>query len=306
MGLEEEIKKEEEELAKLEETEAEGDGEEAQQTEGEDNDDDQQPGDADETDTDDDETNDAGDADGVDEEGDEAQTGKKETQTNKDAAKARIERREKLRQQREEAQQRMRDEAAGQQKPQGQDDQQQAQGDEDKEWAKNFRQQEEARQLREHASKELSQIENEFMQTVPDYKEASTHMIKSMLQGAMHFNPAMTQDQAVEAVQSKVLHIAADAARHGQNPAEVLYQMAFDRFGFDPTQQTKTPGKKTNAAENLKKSAKNRRRSANGLTGGGQNAGARVTIEEADNMDLATFGNMSESEIDELINQAAS
>lgn len=89
--------------------------------------------------------------------------------------------------------------------------------------------------------------------------------------------------------------------------------MAFDVYGFKPAggvkEQTETPEskpefKKTGKAENLKVIAKNRKKSASALNGGGQSTSTRASVQEAANMDLATFGKLSEAEMDRLIAQA--
>lgn len=164
----------------------------------------------------------------------------------------------------------------------------------------------EARQvLHNQAVEEFNDIEAEFSKETPDYEDASAHMIKGMYAGVKAAYPDITDKQALQFVQNRVLQIASNAAKRGLNPAEVLYQMSFDNYGFQPGQ--KKPGENKNTkADNLKNIAKNKKRSANAFQGGGQNAGARATIEEANKMDLATFGNMSEAEIDELIAQAGS
>ena len=328
MGLEEEIKKEEEELKKLEEAENEeennqDDTDEGGDDEDENNDasenDDDSEGDEGEDDDDDDDTDDdgEGDDDDADDDSDDGEgdaddkhkgVKKKDAKSENDAAaKARIERKKRLK-----AEERA---AALEEKLNNQGDKDQIQDDNggDKEETADEKlarleaaeEQRQQQQLREQAADELAAIEDEYMEdpTNADYKAASTHMIKAMYQAVTHLNPGISQKKAIAEVQNKVLQIASAAARKNQNPAEVLHQMAYDNYGFDPN--VKPPGKKkTNAADNLKKKAKNKKRSANGLTGGGQTAGARVTIEEADNMSLSDFGNMSDAEIDELIAQA--
>lgn len=160
--------------------------------------------------------------------------------------------------------------------------------------------------LRNQAVEEFNEIEKEFQQTTPDYEDASSHMIKSMFQGVKNAYPEATDKQALAFVQKRILQIASNAVNRGLNPAEVLYDMSFERYGFQPGQK-KTEGKKDGKSkvENLKAIQKNKKRSANAFQGGGHNAGARATLEEASNMDLASFGAMSEAEIDELISQSA-
>lgn len=321
MGLEETIKKEEEELKKLQEAEEKGleDGdstvddqsdddeptdEEADGTEDDDDASDDDIG-SDEDGDDDSEGDDDEDADVVENEDKKKSKKQRSKEEQSDVVKARMERKKRLKTEAENAELRRRIEEGSETK--ADKDKLEEQGSEDdKEWLAGFRQREEQQALRTQAAEELSTLENEFMTENPDYKDASTHMIKTMYKAATQFYPNLSQKQAIELVQNKVLEIAGQAARNGQNPAEVLYQMAFDTYGFDPANVEKPAPKKNAAAENLKKKAKNRKRSANGLAGGGQSAGARATIHEAEKMSVADFSNMSETEIDDLIAQAAS
>lgn len=240
----------------------------------------------------------------------------KTPQNNQDAAKLRIERRERLQNQKKQAEEKfrqqeiLRQEQLSRQQPPNM--QQVAQNNpdvrpeinEDIEWAKNFRQQEEQKQLRQRATDEFITIENQFKQSVPDYEPASQHMIKSMYQAALHIDPTINERQAVEIVQKKILDIASEATMYGQNPAEVLYQMAYDRYNFNPQAQNMQKNIAPNAAQKLKKSAKNKKRSVNGLSGGGQSTSSHVSVKEALNMGNADFGKLSNNRIDELIKEA--
>lgn len=320
MGLLEQIEKDEEELRKLEggeESQAD-EQEETEQEKVEDDTENDSAEDNDEGDTDEDEEAGDTDDDGTGNADDDTDESENETdaksidekavkpETNDDFAKARIERREKLRKQREESEQRIREEQATQTVPQSEPVVETAEQRLDRIEAR-----ESEERLRTQAADELSAIEHDFMADNPDYSAATRHMIASMYNGAKSLYPEMTDKQATEVIKNKVLSVASDAARRGMNPAEVLYQISFDNYGYEPKADTQaapeTPAKpKADPVANLRKKAKNKKRSVNGLSGGGQNAGARVTIDEANTMTLGDFGNLSEAEMDELINQADS
>lgn len=164
------------------------------------------------------------------------------------------------------------------------------------------------KRLHAEAIQEFNSIEKEFSARTPDYEAASAHMIQTLYSGIKALNPGVSDEIALKEVQNKVLNFASQAANRGQNPAEVLYHMAHEHYGFDASKvqkqaQNNLP-KKTGKADNLKNVMKNKKKSASPLSGGGQNTGANVTMEEASKMDLASFGNLSESEIDNIINQA--
>ena len=153
------------------------------------------------------------------------------------------------------------------------------------------------------AINEFNQLETDFSKETPDYEEASAYMINNMFKGVKYAYPNMTDSQATELVQKNVLSIASNAAKNGLNAAEVLYTMAYDKYGFKPQAQEQKP--KVDKVKNLKATAKNKKRSASSLAGGGQLSTSNVTIEQADQMTLADFGRLSESEINDLIAQSA-
>lgn len=166
----------------------------------------------------------------------------------------------------------------------------------------------EERKLYNNAVTEFTNIEREFQKNTPDYAEASDHMITRMAEATRLAHPDMTDAQIGKFLQSQILTIASRAVQRGNNPAEVLYGMALEKYGFT--------GKKAAAVEEAPKPktvdrnkqlttvAKNKARSATGLTGGGQSNMPGATIEEAVEMNLADFSKLSASEIDALIADA--
>lgn len=321
MSLLDQIKEDEEELAKLEEAENEENEEDDTDTadseddaDDTDADEDDEDNDADEDDTDEDDTDDDADTDDdtddTDDKGDDPKSKglkdkpKSKAKTNDDNAKLRVERKRRLKLEKDLAEAR---EAADNHDKPVDDKEEKGEPETAEERLDRIENAQQQAELRKQAVDEFVAIEDEFKQETPDYEDASKHMISGMYNGVKAAYPHLTDKQAGEFVHNRVLEIASSAARRKQNPAEVLYQMAFDNYGFDPLNAAKKSAtKKKTAAQNLKTKAKNKKRSANGLSGGGQNAGARVTIEEADKMNLADFGNMSDSEIDALIDQAGS
>lgn len=150
---------------------------------------------------------------------------------------------------------------------------------------------------------EFNDIEKEFEKATPDYEPASTHMLHSMVDGVMKAYPSATEKQALAHVQQQILNIASKAVKNGQNPVEVLYNMAYERYGYNPRAPKKDEAKKE--IGNLKNREKNKKRSASGVSGGGQSSNSSVSLEEGANMSLANFSNLSEKEIDDMILQAS-
>lgn len=307
LTLEEQIEQEEAELAKLEaeggtDEDTDADTANNDQNDNADGEDDSTDGDTSDTDNTDEDDKTDGDDDTADK--DDSDKDNVDTKNPNDvAAKLRIERRERLKLQEELAELRRARENPTQQ-PTATDKTAQRQETVEERLAR-IEHERDSENLHKQAVEEFSNIEKEFAAQTPDYEDASKHMISSMYQGVKHAYPQLNDNQAAQFVQKRVLEIASQAARNNMNPAEVLYQMAFDKYGFDGTKaQAPAEKKPTHKADNLKNIAKNKKRSASPLIGGGQTAGANVTIDEANNMDLADFGKMSESEIDALINQA--
>ena len=308
MSLEDEIKKEEEELARLEAEEAEADTEEetVAETETEEAEEETEKEEAEKEETEKEETEadteETDKAEDTDEKADEKDEPKNENDVN---AKIRIERRERLRAQEELADARRRLEEL-QARREDRDEQEQPQKQETVEERLDRMENEKYRNdLQKQAIEEFTEIERDFAGRTDDYEDASKHMMSSMYQGVKHAYPQLNDTQAQAFVQKRVLDIASQAARNDMNPAEVLYQMAFDKYGYDSNMAQKTNEQKPEKPQkDLKRVARNKKRAATSLSGGGQTAAASATLEEANNMDLADFGKLSEAEIDELIDQA--
>lgn len=316
MGLIEEIEREEAELKKLEEAEEKAETEVkeevSQEEEEEEETSQEKEADEEEDDTGESEDKETSDEETSDEESKKSADEEKElteAEKNNYAAQLRRERKEKR-----ELQERLARIEEGRSKPQKQDKEEtEAEELSVEERLARIEEDKQQKELHAAAINEFNAIEAEFSKKHDDYEAASAHMIQTMFTSVRNLNPGITEAQAIKAVQNHVLSIAANAATKGHNPAEVLYDMAFDHFGFDPSKATgnkeetaeeKPQFKKTGKADNLKTAAKNRLRSATGLKGGGQSTGGRASVKEASNMDLASFGKLSEAEMDALIAQA--
>lgn len=165
--------------------------------------------------------------------------------------------------------------------------------------------------LQRQAVNEFVNFENEFKATTPDYEAASSHMIRRMTEGVAAVYPAATPAQVSQFVRNQVLQLAGKAATYGVNPAEALYAMAHEKYGYtkaapkvDP-KLTPTPKEKAeDAAKKLALVNKNKQRSASPLTSGGQNGSPATSIEEAAEMNLADFSKLSAREIDQMIHDS--
>ncbi len=171
-------------------------------------------------------------------------------------------------------------------------------------------QREQQQQLHSAAINEFNEIEQDFIKETPDYEKASEFMLNNMVKGVMAAYPHATEKQALQHVQKQILAIASNAARNKQNPAAVLYNLAYERYGYDPRNNPKTAidAKKESLdlkRENLKNVDKNKKRAASSFSNGGQNGSTSVTSEEGANMSAADFSKLSAKEIDALIAEAS-
>lgn len=148
---------------------------------------------------------------------------------------------------------------------------------------------------------EFTNHEREFAKTTPDYDAASAHMVGRMAESAKALYPTATDQQIGAFLQRQILTIASQAAQKGLNPAETLYLMAHDRYGYtgQPAAQPKVDAAATQKRLDTVKN--NSRRSTTPLTSTGGTGSPKATIEEAASMDLSDFSNLPASEIERMI-----
>lgn len=158
----------------------------------------------------------------------------------------------------------------------------------------------ESKQLEQAAIDEFNGYEADFQKDTPDYAQASDHMIRSMGAAVRALYPNATNAQISTFIKGQVLHIAGQAAQKGLNPAETLYRLSMERYGYKKGAATPAP-KPGDAKDRLEKSAAVRKRTASPLAGGGQQSNPGATIEEAAKMNLADFSRLKPGEIDQLI-----
>lgn len=163
----------------------------------------------------------------------------------------------------------------------------------------------ENQRLEAAAVEEFTTYENEFQAETPDYPQASNHMIQSMAAAVKGMYPNATQKQIGVFVKGQILNLAAQAVKNGLNPAEALYKMSLSHYGYKPGQKQQAKPNVDETKKRLERSADTRKRSANGLGGGGQHSNPGATIEEAAKMSLADFSKLKPGEIDALIAEGA-
>lgn len=165
-------------------------------------------------------------------------------------------------------------------------------------------------ELRTQAQDELRQIESEYKKSNPEYGEAVKHLVGSMAAGVRAAYPTASQKDIANFMQDQLLRVAGDAHAKGLNPAEVLHNMAYERYGFDPAAKPETPGakpteSKPDPAARLRKVSRNKKRAASAIGQGGQNTAPYATLQEAAKMPLGKFSKLTDAEIEKLMQQDA-
>ena len=153
---------------------------------------------------------------------------------------------------------------------------------------------------------EFNQIRDDYISKNPDYIPAFTHGFDAYAKSIKMMNPSLSNQQITGMIDRELLKFAGQCVAKGLNPAEELYDMAIERFGYAPnsaktsknTEEEQEPvheapkGIQREAPRpNLRNIANNRKRSASPLVGAGQTGKGQLTKEGAANM---TLGEMME------------
>lgn len=140
---------------------------------------------------------------------------------------------------------------------------------------------------RTKAKAELAEIENDFKKSAPDYDDAVRHMASLMFHGKKYADPFKSEKEIRDEIETFALTVAAQAYNSDQNPAEALYRMAKDHYGFDPKKVEKTEEKKP--GPNLKVVADAKKRSPSGMTASAKSGDYQLSQEAALELSNAEF-----------------
>lgn len=150
---------------------------------------------------------------------------------------------------------------------------------------------------------EFNQIRDQYISKNPDYVPAFTHAYDAYARAAKIMNPQLSQQDIVQQIDRQLIMYAADCAAKGLNPAEELYDMAIERFGYKPNAEAEEPEEVDEKPEtekpavkpkpNLKAISGNRKKSASPLMGPGQAGKGALTKQGAADM---TLGEMMDLE----------
>ena len=134
--------------------------------------------------------------------------------------------------------------------------------------------------LVQSAKQEIEQIQIDYKKTNPDYDNALTHATQEYSRALKTLMPQLTEAQVQQAIDKEIFNLALKCNKEGTNLGEVLYDMAIERFGYDSSASPAKPVLRPN----LRVVANNKKRAASPLSGGGEGAKSRITIEQASEM----------------------
>lgn len=154
------------------------------------------------------------------------------------------------------------------------------------------------------ALQEVDEIGSAYSKVQPDYSKAIEHAEREYARAIKMMMPHTTDAQVAAALKKEKINLAIKCEQEGTNVAEVLYDLAIERFGYNPdagsNESAPTPAIPTKPAlvkPNLSTVAKNQRRSASPLDGGGQSGRPRITLEQASMMSPLELMNLPQEDI---------
>lgn len=170
-----------------------------------------------------------------------------------------------------------------------------------KTWREESTKVKEAESTIQTAIQEFTTIEETYKAANPDYLPAIQFARSKYADSIKTLYPNMSQRQIETAIDQQILQFASDSATKGLNPAEELFDMAIERFGWvkEQPKPEETPAEKPKLVEkpNLKVISNNRKKSASPLAGGGQGGTIPLTQEAAADMSLGEFAQLSPAEL---------
>jgi hypothetical protein len=163
--------------------------------------------------------------------------------------------------------------------------------------------------LTDAAIEEFTRIEDAYKKDNPDYGDAMDFAREKYKDAAKIFYPDKTEKQIEEAIDKQMLAYAANYAAKGLNPAEELYDLVVERFGYkkgtvtDMEEDETKPSARTEPKKpNLRVIEGNRKRSATPLGTGGQSGSIPITKEIAADMSLGEFSRLTQEDLINLEN----
>jgi hypothetical protein len=114
------------------------------------------------------------------------------------------------------------------------------------------------------------------------YNDVIQQMKVSAVRGIMSQHPTITQDQAIQAMNAKMLQAADDYYRAGHNPAQALYERGLS-LGFAP-QQAAPAAQADKPRASIKNILKNKKPTSSPIAAGGKSGSVALTKEAIERM----------------------
>jgi hypothetical protein len=157
------------------------------------------------------------------------------------------------------------------------------------------------------AINEFRSIRDDYVKKNPDFVPAFQFAYNKHAELMKLDHPTWTPQQIVRELDWKLLQAAGSYAKEGINPAEALYDLAIETYGYVPNSggKTETESSATGVATqrprtDLRTIDSNRRRSATGLTSGGSSGSIKLTKEAVAKMTNGELLNLSEEDWKQL------
>ena len=168
--------------------------------------------------------------------------------------------------------------------------------DDVKTWRNEFVQKNEEQETVSRAINNFKRIESDFKKSVDDYDDASEHMVNKMLDGVRAIYPNASDEEVGSFVYNQILQMANGFAAQKLNPAEELYHMAKERYGFTGKQEET----KEDVKPKLRQVADNKKKSVNSLGG----SGSRKAEKNIKDLSVGELSKLSPAERAELVAKA--
>lgn len=183
------------------------------------------------------------------------------------------------------------------------------------------REQIEANETVRGAVEEFKAIRDRYIEKNPDFVPAFNHAFNEYCVALLKVNPSWTRDRVQKEVDWQILKYSGECARKKIDPAEAIYDMAIERFGYKPgsgmKRGTEDDGGEDEGQDDGRRGAEgmrrqngkrpnlsvvknNQRRSASPLHGGGQSGNIQLTREAVANMSLGELKDLSQEDWDRL------
>lgn len=153
--------------------------------------------------------------------------------------------------------------------------------------------------LRDNAIKSYSNYEQEFIPTVPDYKEATTYGLQTIKASLQTLNPSLQGEALMDAVKHKVLELGAQAEARGEQPAEFFYKQS-KAWGYKQAAPAAVVTPAEQKTPSIKKIGEHKARSASSLTPGGKAGAAPLSAESVKGMGFQDFLKLTPSQLREM------